>query len=187
MASSFDPHTISNHGRAFLLQLARDAIAARLHGLSPPATRPDDPVLLEHRRAFVPLKKNGRLRGCIGYIVGVSELWIAVRDNAESAAFKDPRFQALQDDELSAVHIEISALTPLVPSSPEDVVVGRDGVVVERGAYRAVLLPQVAVEQGWDVETFLDATCRKAGLETGCWRDPATTLETFSAEVFGED
>jgi AmmeMemoRadiSam system protein A len=186
MTSSFDPHTISDEGRVFLLRLARDAITARLHGLSPPATRPEEPVLCEHRGAFVTLKKRGRLRGCIGYIAGVSELWLAVRENAESAAFNDPRFPPVQGGEMPEIQIEISALTPLVPSLPEDVVVGRDGVVVERNGRRAVLLPQVAVEQGWDSETLLDATCRKAGLEFGCWREAGTTLETFSAEVFGE-
>lgn len=185
MTSSLEPKTISDHGRRFLLQLARDAISARLNGLSPPSTRPDDPALLEPRGAFVTLTTNGRLRGCIGYIEGVSELWLAVRENAESAAFRDPRFPPLQADELSDIDIEISALTPLVPCSFEDVVVGRDGVVVERGARRAVLLPQVAVERGWDAETFLDATCRKAGLESGCWREPGTILQRFSAEVFG--
>lgn len=186
VARSIDPQTISEAGRAFLLQIARDTISARLHGLPIPSTQPEDPVLFEHRGAFVTLKKSGRLRGCIGYISGVCELWLAVRDNAESAAFKDPRFPALQDDELSEVQIEISALTPLMPSSPEEVVIGRDGVVIQRGARRAVLLPQVAVEQGWDVETFLDAASRKAGLETGSWREPGTTLETFRAEIFGE-
>ena len=169
-----------------LLQLARDAISARLKGLPAPATEPEDPALLAHRGAFVTLKIDGRLRGCIGHIVGVSPLWLAVRENAVSAAFEDPRFPPIGGKEIANVGIEISALTPLLPSTPEDVVVGRDGVLVERGPNRAVLLPQVAVEQGWDRETFLDATCRKAGLEAGCWRDPDTHLKTFRAEVFGE-
>ncbi len=187
MAAATNPQTISDQGRIILLRLAREAITARLEDRSPPSIRPEDPALLEHRGAFVTLKINGRLRGCIGHIEGVSPLWLAVRENAESAAFRDPRFPALGRDELDEVHIEISALTPLLPSSPEDIVVGRDGVVVERRTHRAVLLPQVAQEYGWDAEAFLDATCRKAGLELGCWRDSETLIKSFSADVFAED
>ncbi len=83
--------------------------------------------------------------------------------------------------------IEISALTPLRVVSADEIVVGRDGVIVECGAKRGLLLPQVAVEYGWDRETFLDHVCRKAGLEPGCWRRPDTEISAFSAEVFGED
>jgi AmmeMemoRadiSam system protein A len=186
MVKTNDLQSISDQGRAILLQIARATISARLHGKTLPASPPEDPALLERRGAFVTLKKDGRLRGCIGHIEGVSQLWLAVRENAESAAFRDPRFPELDIDELAEIRIEISALTPLSVSDPEDVVVGRDGVVVERGARRAVLLPQVAVEQGWDAATLLDAACRKAGLEAGCWREKTTTVQTFSAEVFGE-
>ena len=178
--------SISEAGRVFLLRLARTSIAARLDGLPPPTEAPTEPVLLEPRGAFVTLKIEHRLRGCIGHVMGVSPLWLAVRENAEAAAFRDPRFPALGRDELAVVRIEISALTPMSPSSPDDVVVGRDGILIERGSSRGLLLPQVAVEYGWNAETFLDATCRKAGLEAKCWRESGTTVSTFSAEVFGE-
>lgn len=187
MAASIDVRTLPENGRAFLLRLARETILARLHGHSPPAKEPDDPLLLEPRGAFVTLKIGDRLRGCIGHIEGVSPLWLAVGENAESAAFRDPRFPALGIDEIAEVRIEISALTPLSPCTADEVVVGRDGVVIERGSSRAVLLPQVAVEHGWDAGTLLDATCRKAGLRRGCWREPETRISIFSAEVFGED
>lgn len=118
--------------------------------------------------------------------MGLSPLWLAVRDNAEAAAFRDPRFPALGRDELASVTIEISALTPMLPTSPGEIVVGRDGILIERGSQRGLLLPQVAVEYEWDAETFLDATCRKAGLAAGCWREPGTTVSSFRAEVFGE-
>jgi AmmeMemoRadiSam system protein A len=184
------PHpgrAISDQARLFLIQLARDAIAARLEGRPQPSTRPTEPELLELRGAFVTLTIDRRLRGCIGHVEGVSPLWLAVRDNAVAAAFRDPRFEPLTREELDDVRIEISALTPMTPGSPDDVVVGRDGILIERGRSRGLLLPQVAVEYGWDTETFLDATCRKAGLEGGSWRDPGTRISTFSAEVFGED
>jgi AmmeMemoRadiSam system protein A len=120
-------------------------------------------------------------------VVGVEPLWRSVRDNAVNAAFHDPRFPPLEPSELDDVEIEISALTPLRPvSTPEEVRVGVHGVMIERGPYRGLLLPQVAVEYGWDRETFLDHTCRKAGLAPGCWKDPATRIEVFSADVFSE-
>ncbi len=181
-----EERSIPDQSRAYLLRLARNSITARLDGLPPPAEEPDDPSLLERRGAFVTLKIDGRLRGCIGHLVGVSPLWLTVRENAVAAAFRDPRFPALGHDELAQTTIEISALTPMVATSPGDIVVGRDGILIERGSSRGLLLPQVAVEYGWDATTFLDATCRKAGLAAGCWREPGTTVSSFRAEVFGE-
>lgn len=181
----FEP--IGSAARSFLLGLARATIAAGLGGRALPSEDPTDPVLLEPRGAFVTLTSGGRLRGCIGHVVGVSPLWMSVRDNALAAAFGDPRFPPLAGHELPAVRIEISALTPLVRCAPEEITVGRDGVLIERGAARGLLLPQVAVELGWDRETFLDHTCGKAGLAAGCWHEPDTVLFRFAAEVFGED
>ena len=172
--------------RRFLLDLARATITASLCDRPVPSAIPDSNVLLETRGAFVTLKIDGVLRGCIGHVIGVAPLWQAVRDNALAAAFDDPRFPPLASDELPQVGIEISALTPLHRSSAEEVVVGRHGILIENGAARGLLLPQVATEYGWDRETFLDHTCRKAGLEPGCWRRSDTTISTFSAEVFGE-
>jgi AmmeMemoRadiSam system protein A len=183
-APAFEP--IGSEARSFLLRLARATIAARLGGRALPAAAPEDPVLLEPRGAFVTLTSSGRLRGCIGHVVGVSPLWMSVRDNALAAAFGDPRFPPLAGHELAAVRIEISALSPLVECAPEEVTVGRDGVLVERGAARGLLLPQVAVEHGWDREAFLDHTCRKAGLAANSWHEPDTVLFRFAAEVFGE-
>jgi len=178
---------IDRDARLFLLSLARSTIQSRLDGQALPSTEPEAKVLLEQRGAFVTLKIDGRLRGCIGHVIGVAPLWRAVRDNAIAAAFEDPRFEALQSDELVQTHIEISALTPLRRVTADEVTVGRDGILIERGSARGLLLPQVAVEYGWNRETFLDHTCRKAGLEPGCWRHPDTIISTFSAEVFGEN
>jgi AmmeMemoRadiSam system protein A len=180
-------HTIDVSTTGFLLDLARDTIQSRLDGAPLPSPEPNDPILLEHRGAFVTLKIDGRLRGCIGHVVGVAPLWRAVRDNAIAAAFEDPRFAPLEADEFPHTKIEISALTPLRRVDFEEVVVGRDGILLEKGMARGLLLPQVAEEYGWDRETFLDHTCRKAGLEPGCWRHPDTIISTFSAQVFGED
>jgi len=178
---------IDRDARSFLLSLARDTIRSRLDGQALPSTEPEAEVLLEQRGAFVTLKIDGRLRGCIGHVIGVVPLWIAVRDNAIAAAFEDPRFDPLRADELPSTRIEISALTPLRRATADEVTVGKDGILIERGPARGLLLPQVAVEYGWDRETFLDHTCRKAGLEPSCWRHPDTIIQVFSAEVFGED
>jgi AmmeMemoRadiSam system protein A len=179
-------HTLDDEARRFLLALARKTIQCRLDGQPLPAPEPQAPVVNETRGAFVTLKIGGRLRGCIGHVVGVVPLWKAVRDNAIAAAFEDPRFDPLQAGELAQSRIEISALTPLRQVTADEVTVGRDGILIERARSRGLLLPQVAVEYGWDRETFLDHTCRKAGLEPGCWRHPDTIISTFSAEVFGE-
>ena len=178
---------IDHHARGFLLRLARETIQARLNGDPLPSPKPESAVLLEPRGAFVTLKIEKRLRGCIGHVIGVAPLWRAVRDNAIAAAFEDPRFDPLRPDEFSQIHIEISVLTPLQHVAAEDVRVGRDGVLIERGPARGLLLPQVAVELQCDRETFLDHTCRKAGLEPGCRRHPDTVISTFAAEVYGED
>ena len=180
-------HTLDVPATGFLLALARETIQSRLNGLPLPSPEPDDQILHEPRGAFVTLKIDGRLRGCIGHVIGVAPLWRAVRDNAIAAAFEDPRFPQLEADELPNTHIEISALTPLQRADYNEVVVGRDGILLEKGHSRGLLLPQVAVEYGWDRETVLDHTCRKAGLEPGCWRHPETVISTFSAQVFGED
>lgn len=127
------------------------------------------------------------MRGCIGHVVGFVPLWRAVEENAVAAAFSDPRFPPLTARELDEVHIEISVLSPLRQVAADEVVVGRDGLLVERGASRGLLLPQVATEYGWDRETYLDHTCRKAGLEPRTWRQPDTRISTFTAEVFGEE
>ena len=186
MDAAQSPDDISGRDRRFLLELARATIEARLSARAVPCPSPDSAVLLELRGAFVTLKIDRGLRGCIGHVVGVAPLWRAVRDNALAAAFDDPRFPPLTLDELSDVRIEISVLTPLCTTAAEDVIVGHHGILVERGCSRGLLLPQVPVEYGWDRETFLDHTCRKAGIEPGCWRQPDTAISTFSADFFGE-
>jgi AmmeMemoRadiSam system protein A len=136
--------------------------------------------------AFVTLKKNGRLRGCIGYTEAVAPLYRVVQECAVAAATEDPRFPPVSPGELPSLRIEISVLTPLFPILPEEVEVGRHGLMVAQGRMRGLLLPQVPVEQGWDRETFLDQACVKAGLPASAWRRGAT-LRAFTAEVFGEE
>lgn len=171
-----------------LLRLARATLA---HAFSERRKEPLDLgpfTITENLRknygVFVTLKRDGELRGCIGHIVGREPLYKGVMDNARNAAFHDPRFSALDASELSKVDIEISVLSPLEPTLPEDVVVGRDGLVISSGGYSGVLLPQVPVEWHWTRTEFLEHLCRKAGLPKTAWRQ--ADLERFGAQVFGE-
>jgi AmmeMemoRadiSam system protein A len=111
---------------------------------------------------------------------------MAVSQSAISAAFRDPRFHPLQSQELPGIEIEISVMGPIEVTKPEEILVGRDGLIVSRGRQAGLLLPQVAIEYGWERETFLAQTCVKAGLAPTAWRLQDTRLERFAAEVFGE-
>ncbi|HID73618.1 MAG TPA: TIGR00296 family protein [Thermoplasmata archaeon] len=132
------------------------------------------------------------LRGCIGYIEAVKSLRETLEDVAISAATRDPRFPPVRAGEMDRLVVEVSLLTPLdrIPAHGEEIIhhveIGRHGLVVERGPYRGVLLPQVPVKYEWDVPTFLAHTCAKAGLPPDAWLDPLTTFHRFGAEVFEE-
>ncbi|MCC6398987.1 MAG: AmmeMemoRadiSam system protein A [Bacteroidetes bacterium] len=138
--------------------------------------------------AFVTLHLDGELRGCIGYVEYPGPLRRAVDEVARKAAFEDPRFPPLTPPELDRMEIEISVLSPLRRiGGSGDVHVGEDGLVVELGRHRGLLLPQVAREYRWDAEQFLENTARKAGLPPGAWRNSAAELFAFTAEVFSEE
>jgi len=178
---------LNREEQRILLGIARSSIADHLDGLPGVPFHPPVGAMTEIRGAFVTLLASGGLRGCIGHVEGVEPLWRSVQDNALAAAFRDPRFPPVTRDELPGLSLEISALTPLeVVDSPTEIEVGRHGVLIERGVHRGLLLPQVPVQFGWDRETFLDHTCRKAGLDSGCWRHLDTRILVFEAQVFGE-
>ena len=180
---------LSQEQRSQLLTIAREAIAAVLDGRRPeldPA-RFDD-VLRRPAGAFVSLHdKGGDLRGCIGSIVPVAPLCQAVVSSAVNAAFRDPRFHPLRKEELANVELEISVMGPIeVVRDTAEIEVGRDGLIITKGGNTGLLLPQVATDFGWDLETFLSHTCTKAGLPADAWRSPDCRIERFSAEVFSE-
>jgi AmmeMemoRadiSam system protein A len=175
----------SEHDRRLLLQLAREAIAAHV-GVMPAHVPGANEVLDRPGGAFVTLHKAGDLRGCIGHVGASERLGSVVPRCAVAAASSDPRFPPMSASELDAVDIEISLLGALEPiTGPDDIVIGRHGLVVERGWQRGLLLPQVAAEWGWDAEAFLAHTCQKAGLAQDAWRTGAKVWR-FEAEVFGE-
>jgi AmmeMemoRadiSam system protein A len=177
--------------RDFLLALARAAVNAAVTKDTPPdpasvaAARgvPFTEPLKQKRGAFVTLTQGGLLRGCIGYIEPIKPLAEAVIDNARSAATSDPRFAPVRPEELAALRIEISALTPLREvAGPEEIEIGRHGIVLEKGGAKAVFLPQVATEQGWDLTTTLTHLALKAGLPADGWQTGAT-YQIFEAEL----
>jgi AmmeMemoRadiSam system protein A len=172
--------------RNILLGIARRALEGYLGTGNIPPEEGAQGTLAAPGAAFVTLTKNGRLRGCIGYTEAVAPLFKVVQECAVAAATEDPRFPPVSPKELPSLHVEISVLTPLFPIRPEEVEVGRHGLMVAQGRMRGLLLPQVPVELGWDRETFLDQTCMKAGLPPSAWRHGAT-LRAFTAEVFGEE
>lgn len=170
-----------------LLGFARKAIDQYLRSRTVPLPRGFDARLLMKRGAFVTLKKNGKLRGCIGHLIADSSLARIVGNLALQSAFNDRRFTPVRLEELPQIRIEISVLTPAkTVADPLKIRVGRDGVILSKDGHRAVFLPQVATEQGWDRRTLLDHLARKAGLPADGWRSGAT-FSTFQAEVFHEE
>lgn len=176
---------LSEEEKKTLKELAYNTIKAKLEGKPLPTIQNPKGKLLERRGAFVTIHKNGQLRGCIGYVEGLRPLWETVRDMAIQAAFHDPRFPPLSAAELPFIDIEISVLTPLERLKDiSDIEIGKHGLVVRRGFYSGLLLPQVAAEYGWSRETFLEWTCRKAGLPPDAWKSNDTEIYIFSADVF---
>ena len=177
---------LRNEDRRALLSLARWAIVeAVCHARVPEIPKPTD-ALAHPCGAFVTLHHHGRLRGCIGQAEAVDSLARTVACCAVSAALHDPRFRPLHAEELADLEIEISILSPLQVIRPEEIRVGVHGLVVTREKMRGVLLPQVAIEQSWGPHRLLEETCVKAGLGREAWKDPATRIEAFTADVFAE-
>jgi AmmeMemoRadiSam system protein A len=183
--------------RRAALAIARASIARGLHlrypdaVLAAPRAGEEEGALAgtlaDPAGAFVTLRINHDLRGCIGYIESSDPLATVIDEVAEKAAFEDPRFPPLTPDEFRRVHIEISVLSPMKRiTSIEEIVVGTHGLLFEHGWHRGLLLPQVATEYGWGREEFLDNVSRKAGLPRAAWRDENAKLFIFSAIVFAE-
>jgi uncharacterized protein, PH0010 family len=180
---------ITTEERHALISIARNFIEAALEGKRmeiDEASLPES--ILAPSGAFVTLRIGGDLRGCIGSIYAAAPLYRSVAENAYNAAFRDPRFRPLTRQEYPLVSLEISVMHPVEPVTDlESIVVGRDGLIVRKGHFGGLLLPQVATEYGWDRDTFLSQTCAKAGLPRDEWRKGDCSIEKFSAEVFSED
>lgn len=185
---------LSEDDGKFLVKLAEEAIETFVKErkkINVPENTPN--ILKEEMGAFVTLNKDGMLRGCIGYPEPIAPLVNAVIDVAISAAVNDPRFSPINTSELKDIHVEVSVLTKpelIEIKRPEEYMdkinIGEDGLIIERGTYKGLLLPQVAVEWGWNVEEFLYNTCVKAGLTADCWLYPDVKVYKFNSQIFNE-
>jgi MEMO1 family protein len=180
--------SLTEEEKAELLAIARNSVDSIVREKRPYAPEaPASETLKREHGAFVTITAEGSLRGCIGYTSPVQPLYITVRDTAALAAQRDPRFPAVTAAELPQLAFEISVLSPLRRvADPGEIQVGRDGLLVKNGHREGLLLPQVAVEQHWDRQRFLEGTCAKAGLGRHCWQDESTDIFRFTAAVFGE-
>lgn len=170
-----------------LLGIARRTVETYVRENEPPEVSATGPGLLDDCGAFVTLHRDGRLRGCIGTFASPKPLYITVRDMAVAACSRDPRFVPVEPEELDCITIEISVLSPLREITDiSEIEVGRHGLYITKERCRGVLLPQVAVEHGFDREKFLEETCLKAGLETCDWKEDARIF-VFEAEIIKED
>jgi AmmeMemoRadiSam system protein A len=179
-----EPAEYAPEERRLLLRLAHDAILAALEKRELDAP-PPTPHLAEPRGAFTTLHLGGELRGCVGYVFPVYPLYRTVAETAVAAALQDARFLPVTLEEARRLQIEISVLSPLRAIAAGEVEAGYHGLVITYGMRRGLLLPQVAVEHGWDRITFLEQTCLKAGVPPDAWQRGAL-IEAFTAEVFGE-
>lgn len=166
-----------------LLQLAYDVIHARLHRSK--YLSPQDPLFEEKRGIFVSLHIDKALRGCIGYIIGYKSILESVKEMAIAAAFRDPRFPPLGQDELADLEIELSILSELIlVQDLDEIKIGRDGLYIQHPHGSGLLLPQVATEWGWDRQTFLNQLCQKAGLPKSALQDEDSKIYRYTAEIF---
>jgi uncharacterized protein len=178
--------TLNKEDQRLLLQLAREAITSSVRAKKLTVREVADASLQGRQGCFVTIKQSGALRGCIGNFTSEKPLYQLVQEMAVSAATHDPRFYPMKEEDLVDFHLEISVLSPLTKiEDPEEVEVGRHGLYLEKNFSRGVLLPQVAVEQGWDRETFLNKTALKAGLKQDDWKEGAD-IYVFTGQVFGE-
>jgi AmmeMemoRadiSam system protein A len=170
----------------FLLRLARQTLEQYLKTGKRPKARVENKKFLEKRGAFVTLKVEGHLRGCIGYPLPVKSLYETVIDMAIAAATQDYRFSPLTAEELPRTNIEISVLSLPEPiKDTKEIEVGRHGIIVSKGPHKGLLLPQVPLEYDWDLETYLRHGCLKAGLDEEEWKR-GVDIEVFKAQVFSE-
>jgi AmmeMemoRadiSam system protein A len=187
-------HEFSAEERTVLLCLAHDSISAGLQrreiSFDPPSAH-----LAEPRGVFTSLYlrkdfpgeglRREVLRGCVGYVLPTCSVYRAVAETARAAAFEDNRFSPVTQEEAPHLEVELSILSPMQPIQPEEIEIGRHGLLISGQGRRGLLLPQVPVEHDWDRTTFLEQTCRKASLPLDAWRRGAT-IEGFTADVFGD-
>jgi uncharacterized protein len=178
--------SLAEREKQLLLQIARSALTQAVEGKPPLRECVFEEILHQPAGAFVTLHRRKRLRGCVGQLPGRDALAEVVAHCARAAALHDSRFEPVAAVELSEIEVEVSVLSPLVDVTHETIEAGKHGLVVSQGRQRGVLLPQVAAEFRWQALRFLEETCVKAGLDRDAWKDSATRVQAFTAEVFSE-
>ncbi len=183
--------SLNQNQQKYLGCIAINSITQELYGNIehqkelPQLTPEEHDVLQKPLGAFITLGKNSQLRGCIGSIVGQEPLAANVKHMAKAAAFQDPRFPPLRIEEWDVVSVEISVLGPLTPCPDvKQIEIGRHGLVLSLGNDRGVFLPKVPVEQGWDLQAYLENLCRKANLPPHSWQDERASIFWYEAFVF---
>ncbi|HPL95726.1 MAG TPA: AmmeMemoRadiSam system protein B [bacterium] len=189
-AEGYDDNFLTAEEQKAALQLARNTLNFAFFNSAP---KNEDykkyQIFSEKRGVFVTLKKGEELRGCIGLIEPIQQLSTAIVEMTKAAAFDDPRFLPVTEKEFKDLTIEISVLTPpkKISDPKTEIELGRHGVIVKKGFQSGVFLPQVAMETGWDLKTFMNELCtQKAGLSPTCWTDGTAEIYTFEAQVFEE-
>ena len=176
---------LTKEDKKYLLDLAKRSIESRLENTKLDEPQPESKILRQAHGAFVTLKTGGMLRGCIGHIRAARPLYLTIIEMAQAAAFEDPRFSPLTENESDSIEIEISSLSHLIRVHDlNEIEVGRDGLLIRLDMHSGLLLPQVATEYGWDRITFLEQTCLKAGLPKNSYKDKAAEIYRFTADVF---
>jgi uncharacterized protein len=179
-------HCLSETDRISILELARRAVIEAVCHNRLLEEIPNAAVFEPRCGVFVTLHVCGKLRGCIGVIEAKENLGTSIVKCALGAVREDPRFKPVQAEELSRMQIEVSLLSPLQRLAPEEIEIGKHGLLVEQGIRRGLLLPQVAVEHHLDREQFLRETCHKAGLPLDAWQAPDACISVFTCEIFRE-
>lgn len=176
---------LTENDQQTLLRMAREALVGYLNLAEIPKIPVPGEALCQPCGAFVTLRNGKNLRGCIGVTEARKPLYLTVRECAVWAGLSDPRFPSVTKQEVKRLNIEISVLSPLTEIAPENIEVGRHGLLISSGSMRGLLLPQVAVQWKWNREQFLEETCRKAGLPTDAWQHGAS-IQAFTAQIFEE-
>ncbi len=172
-----------------LLKIARDSISLCFSGKEQAIPSEAKKKFSEYAGAFVTITIDGELRGCIGFTEPVFMLWEAVSSAARAAAFEDPRFPELNEEELANAKIEVSVLSrPELIEEPYEskIKIGKHGLIAEKGEYIGLLLPQVFTEYSADAKKALEMTCEKAGLNPNAWKESSCRIYRFSAQIFSE-
>ncbi len=176
-----------------LIELARESISNQLKGKDTEAAKELQKEFSSKQGVFVTLNKQGELRGCIGFPEPIMALWKGVVEAAESAAFSDPRFKPITEEEFKEINIEVSVLTKpellnvkSAEEYPEKIKIGKDGIIIRSNYGSGLLLPQVFTEHNSSPEEALKMTCQKAGIDSYAWKEEGVRIYTFQAQIFSE-